>query len=111
MTESARQASGSVVVDSGALSALAGKLKQSAGAIGNQAKGIQAHTFGAAQAGMQYGNHGKKINEGLVRIESWLLQWQEASDALADAMGQSVVIIGATDAANAQKVASTGTAK
>ncbi|MGY2061580.1 hypothetical protein ACW9HQ_42470, partial [Nocardia gipuzkoensis] len=98
---------GSVLVDSQAVHAVAGRLKASAAALGDNAKLVRANTFGAAQAGMGYAEQGKRIHDGLVRIESWLLQWQEASGALAEAVGQTVVVLGETDAEAARKVANT----
>ncbi|MFI5777220.1 hypothetical protein [Nocardia sp. NPDC051570] len=98
-------ASGSVFVDPQAVHAVANSLRTSATTLGEQAKQLRASTFGAAQAGTRYAEQGRRIQDGLVRIESWLLRWQEASGALAEAMGRGVVVLGTTDAEAARKVA------
>ncbi len=98
---------GSVLVDPQAVHAIASRLRTSATTLGDNAKLVRANTFGPAQAGTRYAEQGQRIHDGLVRIESWLLQWQEASGALAEAVGQTVVVLGETDAEAARKVANT----
>ncbi|MCM6776157.1 hypothetical protein NDR87_19320 [Nocardia sp. CDC159] len=100
------EASADVLVDRQALVTVAGALKTSAATIGAHAKQVQPGAFAAAQAGRGYAEQGSGIHGGLVRLESWLLQWREASEALADALGSSVVVLGETDAEAARKTAS-----
>ncbi|RDI64449.1 hypothetical protein DFR76_108282 [Nocardia pseudobrasiliensis] len=107
VADSVRVASGGVLVDPQAVHAIASRLRTSATTLGDNAKLVRANTFGPAQAGTRYAEQGQRIHDGLVRIESWLLQWQEASGALAEAVGQTVVVLGETDAEAARKVANT----
>ncbi|MET8775640.1 hypothetical protein ABZV58_11510 [Nocardia sp. NPDC004654] len=105
MTTTPQTATGSVVVDPGALQAMAGKLRLSAATIGNNVKAVTKNDFGPDQAGREYRTQGTDIHDGLVRVAKWLANWQQAAEGTADAMGQSAVSYMITDDARATELA------
>ncbi|WP_433661769.1 hypothetical protein ACQPW1_06135 [Nocardia sp. CA-128927] len=86
-----------VGVKTGELGRLANELSTSGQTVRNRAKDVADNLFGPADAGENYGDQGRKIQAGLETIYKWLGNWSEATLAMGDAVGASVVRYSNTD--------------
>lgn len=97
----------SLNVQTGELGKFAGNLRDSATTVTNTAKNVSNNMFGVGmkgqdvEAGRNYAKQGKSVNDGLQNIADWLTAWGSAANALADAVGASVVQYSNTDVENA----------
>ncbi|MEV2218699.1 hypothetical protein AB0E01_02330 [Nocardia vinacea] len=92
-------------VKTGELGALGSDFRRSASAVKVQAKRVTDHMFGVGndEAGRNYSQEGSAVHSGLERIDAWLENWSDATDALGNALGASVVVYSEVDRAHASE--------
>lgn len=93
-----------VVVDVESLRTLAGKLQNSAGAIGGEVGRVKGREYRPEQAGRAYASEGRRIADGVGRLAVWLRNWQDATDKSARAMTANSDGYARADAANVRKI-------
>ncbi|WP_327095525.1 hypothetical protein OIE68_36910 [Nocardia vinacea] len=98
-------------VKTGELGRFANDLGASGQVVRNRAKDVADNLFGPADAGENYHDRGKKIQDGLEKIYTWLGNWSEATLATSDAIGASVVKYSNTDDENSRDIAKIGNDK
>ncbi|WP_330252333.1 hypothetical protein OG874_40660 [Nocardia sp. NBC_00565] len=95
-------------VKTGDLGRFANDLGSSGQVVRNRAKDVGDNLFGPADAGENYRDRGKKIQDGLEKIYTWLGNWSEATLATSDVVGASVVKYSNTDDENSHDIAKLG---
>jgi hypothetical protein len=71
---------GNVTVDPGALRTVGTKLKESASRVSSTVADFERQQFGPGDAGRDYADEGKKLQDGLGHLAMWLKNWSGAVD-------------------------------